>query len=179
MQSLRWKSGRFFDIRERKAGNIQFLQKKIKNMEDSLLDKRETMWYNNKAVARGKAALRNSKERVNRKRRAEKHRCREQGAAKRKGRKLNGSFRRERAKKRLYAFRWGCLGKNRLKRTERDFSSQFIYLTKSKRCDIIKKLQRRNENFGDVAKRTESGRTSRNVKNIHKKFTWQKFESMI
>ena len=51
-----------------------------------------------------------------------------------------------------------------MKRTERDFSSQFIYLTKSKRCDIIKKLQRRNENFGDVAKRTESGRTSRNVK---------------
>ena len=60
---------------------------------------------------------------------------------------------------------------NRLKRTERDFSSQFIYLTKSKRCDIIKKLQRRNENFEDVTKRTESGRTSWNVKNIHKKFT--------
>jgi len=49
---------------------------------------------------------------------------------------------------------------NRLKRTERDFSSQFIYLTKSKRCDIIKKLQRRNENFEDATKRTESGRTS-------------------
>ena len=49
---------------------------------------------------------------------------------------------------------------NRLKRTERDFSSQFIYLTKSKRCDIIKKLQRRNENFGNATKRTESGRTS-------------------
>ena len=49
---------------------------------------------------------------------------------------------------------------NRLKRTERDFSSQFIYLTKSKRCDIIKKLQRRNENFEDVTKRAESGRTS-------------------
>jgi len=49
---------------------------------------------------------------------------------------------------------------NRLKRTERDFSSQFIYLTKSKRCDIIKKLQQRNENFEDVTKRTESGRTS-------------------
>ena len=49
---------------------------------------------------------------------------------------------------------------NGLKRTERDFSSQFIYLTKSKRCDIIKKLQRRNENFGDATKRTESGRTS-------------------
>ena len=40
-----------------------------------------------------------------------------------------------------------------------------------KRCDIIKKLQRRNENFEDVTKRTESSRTSRNVKNIHKKFT--------
>ena len=52
------------------------------------------------------------------------------------------------------------LSKDRLKRTERDFSSQFIYLTKSKRCDIIKKLQRRNENFEDVTKRTESGRTS-------------------
>lgn len=49
---------------------------------------------------------------------------------------------------------------NRLKRTERDFSSQFIYLTKSKRCDIIKKLQRRNENFKTGTKRTESGRTS-------------------
>ena len=49
---------------------------------------------------------------------------------------------------------------NRLERTERDFSSQFIYLTKSKRCDIIKKLQRRNENFEDVTKRTESDRTS-------------------
>ena len=49
---------------------------------------------------------------------------------------------------------------NRLKRTERDFSSQFIYLTKSKRCDIIKKLQRRNENFETETKRTESGRTS-------------------
>ena len=60
---------------------------------------------------------------------------------------------------------------NRLKRTERDFSSQFIYLTKSKRCDIIKKLQRRNENFEDATKRTESGRTSQNAKNIHKKFT--------
>ena len=60
---------------------------------------------------------------------------------------------------------------NGLKRTERDFSSQFIYLTNLKRCDIIKKLQRRNENFEDAAKRTESGRTSQNVKNIHKKFT--------
>ena len=63
------------------------------------------------------------------------------------------------------------LSKDRWKRTERDFSSQFVYLTKSKRCDIIKKLQRRNENFEDVTKRTESSRTSRNVKNIHKKFT--------
>jgi|GEM_PF-1811787 len=60
---------------------------------------------------------------------------------------------------------------NGLKRTERDFSSQFIYLTNLKRCDIIKKLQRRNENFEDATKRTESGRTSQNVKNIHKKFT--------
>ena len=49
---------------------------------------------------------------------------------------------------------------NRLKRTERDFSSQFIYLTKLKRCDIIKKLQRRNENFETETKRTEPGRTS-------------------
>ena len=52
------------------------------------------------------------------------------------------------------------LSKYRWKRTERNFSSQFIYLTKSKRCDIIKKLQRRNENFEDATKRTESGRTS-------------------
>ena len=52
------------------------------------------------------------------------------------------------------------LSKDRLERTKRDFSSQFIYLTKSKRCDIIKKLQRRNENFRDATKRTESGRTS-------------------
>ncbi|MEI3030277.1 MAG: hypothetical protein V8T91_07955 [Ruminococcus sp.] len=43
---------------------------------------------------------------------------------------------------------------------EKNFSSQFIYLTKSKRCDIIKKLQRRNENFETETKRTESGRTS-------------------
>ena len=117
MQSLRWKSGRFFDIRERKTKNIQFLQKKIKNMEDSLLDKRETMWYNNKAVARGKAALRNSKEHVNRTRKAEEHRCREQGAAKWKGRKLNESLDVRERKRRLYAFRWGCRakidGKNR------------------------------------------------------------------
>ena len=52
------------------------------------------------------------------------------------------------------------LSKDGLERTERNFSSQFIYLTKLKRCDIIKKLQRRNENFGDATKRTESGRTS-------------------
>ena len=52
------------------------------------------------------------------------------------------------------------LSKDRLERTERDFSSQFIYLTNKTRCDIIKKLQRRNENFEDVTKRTESGRTS-------------------
>ena len=74
-------------------------------MEDSLLDKREMVCYNNKAVARGKEALRNTKERVNRKRKAEEHRCREQGAVKRKERKLNESFRREGAEKRLYAFR--------------------------------------------------------------------------
>ena len=43
--------------------------------------------------------------------------------------------------------------------------------TKLRSCDRIKKLQQRNENFGDATKRTESGRTSRNVKNIHKKFT--------
>ena len=36
--------------------------------------------------------LRNAKECVNRKWKAEEHRCREQGAAKRKGRKLNGSL---------------------------------------------------------------------------------------
>ena len=54
---------------------------------------------------------------------------------------------------------------------EKNLCSQFIYLTKKMRCDIIKKLQRRNENFEDVMKRTESGRTSQNVKNIHKKFT--------
>ena len=51
------------------------------------------------------------------------------------------------------------LSKDRLERTERDFSSQFIYLTRPKRCDIIKKLQRRNENFETETKRTESGRT--------------------
>ena len=52
------------------------------------------------------------------------------------------------------------LSKDRWKRTERNFSSQFIYLTNKTRCDIIKKLQRRNENFRDATKRTESGRTS-------------------
>ena len=31
-------------------------------MEDSLLDKLKKVWYNNKAVAREKAALRNTKE---------------------------------------------------------------------------------------------------------------------
>ena len=61
--------------------------------------------YNNKAVARGKAALRNAKERVNWTRKAEEHRCREQGAAKWKERKLNESLEREGAEKRLYAFR--------------------------------------------------------------------------
>ena len=69
------------------------------------MTKSEKRVYNNKAVARGKAALRNSKERVNWTRKAEEHRCREQGAAKWKGKRLNGSFRREGAKKRLYAFR--------------------------------------------------------------------------
>ena len=52
------------------------------------------------------------------------------------------------------------LSKDKVERTERNFSSQFIYLTNETRCDIIKKLQRRNENFEDVAKRTESSRTS-------------------
>ena len=118
------------------------------------------VWYNNKAVARGKAALRNSKEHVNRKRRAEEHRCREQGAAKRKGRKLNGSLDVGERRKDCMHFVEMLRKENRLKRTERDFSSQFIYLTKSKRCDIIKKLQRRNENFETETKRTESGRTS-------------------
>ena len=90
---------------------------------------------------------------------------------KRKGRKLNESFRRERAKEKIVCISLRMLSKDRWKRTERNFSSQFVYLTKSKRCDIIKKLQRRNENFEAKTKRTESGRTSRNVKNIHKKFT--------
>ena len=79
----------------------------------------------------------------------------------RRGRKLNESFRREKAKEKIVCISLRMLRKeNRLKRTERDFSSQFIYLTKSKRCDIIKKLQRRNENFGDATKRTEFSRTS-------------------
>ena len=87
-----------------------------------------------------------------------------------RGAKLNGSLDvRERRKDCMHFVE--MLSKDRWKRTERDFSSQFIYLTKSKRCDIIKKLQRRNENFEDVTKRTESGRTSQNVKSIHKKFT--------
>ena len=71
----------------------------------SSMDKLGMVWYNNKAVARGKAALRNSKERVNWTRKAEEHRCREQGAAKWKERKLNESLEREGAEKRLYAFR--------------------------------------------------------------------------
>ena len=89
-----------------------------------------------------------------------------------RGARLNGSFRRGRAKEKDCMHFVEMLRKeNGLKRTERDFSSQFIYLTNLKRCDIIKKLQRRNENFEDATKRTESGRTSQNVKNIHKKFT--------
>ena len=76
-----------------------------------------------------------------------------------RGAKLNGSLDvRERRKDCMHFVE--MLSKDRWKRTERDFSSQFIYLTKSKRCDIIKKLQRRNENFEDVTKRTESNRTS-------------------
>ena len=65
---------------------------------------------------------------------------------------------RERRKDCMHFFE--MLSKDGLERTERNFSSQFIYLTKLKRCDIIKKLQRRNENFEDVTKRAESGRTS-------------------
>ena len=76
-----------------------------------------------------------------------------------RGAKLNGSLDvRERRKDCMHFVE--MLSKDKWKRTERDFSSQFIYLTKSKRCDIIKKLQRRNENFEDVTKRTESNRTS-------------------
>ena len=73
---------------------------------------------------------------------------------------LTKALERERAKEKIVCISLRMLRKDRWKRTERDFSSQFIYLTKSKRCDIIKKLQRRNENFGDATKRTESGRTS-------------------
>ena len=73
---------------------------------------------------------------------------------------LTKALERERAKEKIVCISLRMLRKDRWKRTERDFSSQFIYLTKSKRCDIIKKLQRRNENFEDVTKRTESGRTS-------------------
>ena len=73
--------------------------------------------------------------------------------------KLNGSLDvRERRKDCMHFAE--MLSKDGLERTERNFSSQFIYLTKLKRCDIIKKLQQRNENFEDVTKRTESGRTS-------------------
>ena len=76
-----------------------------------------------------------------------------------RGAKLNGSLDvRERRKDCMHFVE--MLSKDRWKRTERDFSSQFIYLTKSKRCDIIKKLQRRNKSFEDATKRTESGRTS-------------------
>ena len=76
-----------------------------------------------------------------------------------RGAKLNESLDvRERRKDCMHFVE--MLSKDKWKRTERNFSSQFIYLTKSKRCDIIKKLQRRNENFEDVAKRTKSGRTS-------------------
>ena len=76
-----------------------------------------------------------------------------------RGAKLNESLGvRERRKDCMHFVE--MLSKDRLKRTGRDFSSQFIYLTRSKRCDIIKKLQRRNENFETETKRTESGRTS-------------------
>ena len=73
---------------------------------------------------------------------------------------LTKALERERAKEKIVCISLRMLRKDRWKRTERDFSSQFIYLTKSKRCDIIKKLQRRNENFGDATKRTEFSRTS-------------------
>ena len=77
-----------------------------------------------------------------------------------RGAKLNGSLDVRERRKDCMHFVEMLWKENRLKRTERDFSSQFIYLTKSKRCDIIKKLQRRNENFGNATKRTESNRTS-------------------
>mgnify|MGYP007106186325 FL=1 len=76
-----------------------------------------------------------------------------------RGAKLNESLGvRERRKDCMHFVE--MLSKDRLERTERNFSSQFIYLTNKTRCDIIKKLQRRNENFRDATKRTESGRTS-------------------
>ena len=76
-----------------------------------------------------------------------------------RGAKLNGSLDvRERRKDCMHFAE--MLSKDRLERTERNFSSQFIYLTNKTRCDIIKKLRRRNENFRDATKRTESGRTS-------------------
>ena len=75
----------------------------------SSIDKVRTMCYNNKAVARGKARLRSSKERVNRKWKAEEHRCREQGAAKRKGNELNGEYpERERAKEKIVCISLRC-----------------------------------------------------------------------
>ena len=82
------------------------------------------------------------------------------GCSEAEGKKLNGSLDVRKRRKDCMHFVEMLRKENRLKRTERDFSSQFIYLTKSKRCDIIKKLQRRNENFGNATKRTESGRTS-------------------
>ena len=73
-----------------------------------------------------------------------------------RGAKLNGSLDvRERRKDYMHFVEDVKQGQ-----IEKNFSSQFIYLTKSKRCDIIKKLQRRNENFETETKRTESGRTS-------------------
>lgn len=81
------------------------------------------------------------------------------GCSEAEGKKLNGSLDVRGQRKDCMHF-VEMLSKDRLKRTERNFSSQFIYLTKSKRCDIIKKLQRRNENFETGTKRTESGRTS-------------------
>ena len=78
-----------------------------------------------------------------------------------RGARLNGSLERERAKEEIVCISLRMFRKeNRLKRTERDFSSQFIYLTNETRCDIIKKLQRRNENFEAKTKRTEFSRTS-------------------
>ena len=75
------------------------------------------------------------------------------------GARLNGSLDvRERRKDCMHFAE--MLSKDGLERTERNFSSQFIYLTNKTRCDIIKKLQQRNENFEDVTKRTEPGRTS-------------------